>query len=703
MKYVKKRNKKFGFIVCIIIIFLIIAGMLLLSGGNSKIKESVIIEAGTPVPDIEEFFLDSKTTGYFLTDISVIDTDKTGRTDIEFKIGKKIFTSVLIIEDTISPTGKPVELYIFAGNEIKADDLVTDIFDATQVTCEFASSPDINKAGWQDVTVVLKDEGENRTEIKSRLYVFSVTDMLVFEAGEDINLTAKDFIDNYIELEDLSFISHIDDIADMTTGPGWFFYVTLKLKNYSAQSIVRIIDTIPPTGKPVDRYVFMGNDIIDGSVVNWFIPKMGDLVTDVEDKTEVSFTWGSPQEVPHPGWNNTSVVLTDESGNSMRIETRFYVFDVISELVIEAGNIKKLSAKDFIRNYIENEDLSFTQNDAINFSVPGSYNGTLESDIDKFPVIVKIVDTTPPKASVKNCRTYKNKPIPATDFIYDIKDVSPVTVRYSIQPDFSAEGRQNAYIILEDAYGNTTEFIAQLTVIEDTTPPKISGELDKRVVVGGTISYRTGVTVTDDNDQNVQLVIDSSQVNLNKAGTYMVIYSATDESGNRAEAKGTVTVSAIDMALVNQMADDILAKIITKDMTNYNKAKAIFNWVDGKMKYSAGLSPREIAQAAYNCFTKGSGDCYTYMAASQVLLTRAGIQNKTVQRIPEAETRHYWNLVNTGGGWYHFDVCPTPGDAVTAGQRFMFTESQAKKYTQTLKDRGHYYDYDKSTVPGVVE
>jgi hypothetical protein len=91
------------------------------------------------------------------------------------------------------------------------------------------------------------------------------------------------------------------------------------------------------------------------------------------------------------------------------------------------------------------------------------------------------------------------------------------------------------------------------------------------------------------------------------------------------------------------------------------------------------------------------------MAASHVLLTRAGIDNRIVQRIPEATSPHYWNLVNAGTGWRHFDTCPSPTGAVGFDERFMFTESQAREYTETITARDHYYDYDKSTVPEAVE
>jgi len=690
MKSLKKRSKKNGFVVSTItiIILLIITGIFLSACEDSKVKENVIIEAGTPIPDIKEFFIDSKTAGHFVTDTSVIDTNKIGNIEIELEIGGKKFTTVLTIEDTIPPTGKPVELYIFNSGELNPDAFVTDIYDETQVTCSFAAQPDYNKFDWQNITVILTDEGGNTTNINSRIYIFDVIDEFEVEAGTAGNISIQDFILNLTETADVS-LKYINEIDFSKPGN---YSVILSCENYEFPAAVKIQDTIPPTGEPVELYVFKNNEI-----------NPDDLVTNIVDMTQVTCSFATQPDLTKSNWQDVTVILTDEGGNSTKIKSKLYVFDVIDELVIEAGTVSKISIKDFLCNYIEAEDLSFIQNDEINFSVPGSYSVTLKSGKYETQTVVKIQDTTPPAASVKSCWTYKNKPISVTDFVYNIKDISPVTVKYKTEPDFSVQGNQTVYIILEDLYNNISEYKTELTVISDTTPPVISGELDKRVVVGGTISYRSGITVTDDYDTNVQLVIDSSQVNLNKAGTYTVIYSATDESGNKAEVNGTVIVSAIDMALVNELADGILAKIINNSMNQREKAKAIYNWVNAKMKYSASLSPREIAQAAYNCFTKGAGDCYTYMAASQVLLTRAGIKNKTVQRIPEAETTHYWNLVNTGNGWYHFDVCPTPGNAVTINQRFMFTESQAKKYTQTLKDREHYYDYDKSTVPEVVE
>ena len=99
-------------------------------------------------------------------------------------------------------------------------------------------------------------------------------------------------------------------------------------------------------------------------------------------------------------------------------------------------------------------------------------------------------------------------------------------------------------------------------------------------------------------------------------------------------------------------------------------------------------------RAAYTGFTTGRGDCYVYYAMSRMLLDCAGIDNMEICRDNPAKP-HYWNLVNCGDGWYHFDTCPHykqyPLDA------FMLTDAQVAAYSQnSVKD---YYSFDASLYP----
>ena len=55
------------------------------------------------------------------------------------------------------------------------------------------------------------------------------------------------------------------------------------------------------------------------------------------------------------------------------------------------------------------------------------------------------------------------------------------------------------------------------------------------VYIGEPVSFRKYVTVTDNVDKDVELEVDSSSVNLTKAGSYTVVYRVVDSSGNAAE------------------------------------------------------------------------------------------------------------------------------------------------------------------------
>jgi hypothetical protein len=689
-------NKSTGLYIYLLLIIsvisFIIVGINFLSGSLSDIIiDSITIEAGAEIPKAEMFLINENSIGKFITDIYAIDTGIVGTVKIELEIDAKKYGSLLIIEDTIPPKAEPVEQYIFINNEIQADDFVTELEDVTQVSCTFAVIPDVSKPGWQDVTVILTDEGYNNTEVNSRLHIFDVVDEFIIEAGIIHEFSANDFISNYIEIENLFLDMQIGEVDLSKLGS---YSITLAADKYSVQAVVKVVDTTPPTAEPAEQYIFMGYDI-----------QPDELVKNIIDATQVTRSFASPPDVNKPGWQDVTIILTDEGNNQTGINSRFYVFDVINELQIELGTGSGIKAESFIKNY-ESEEIELYLDGEIDLSTTGAINLALKSSNYSVPVTVNIADTTPPVASIRNSWAYKGKSIPAANFVDNIIDASPVTVRYKNQPDFSVEGTQTVYLILEDAHENMREYAAELSVVVDTAPPVISGALDKWVIAGGKINYNSGITVTDDYDNNVQLIVDSGGVNLNIPGSYTVIYSAADASGNRAEATGVVTVQSIDMALVNDMADEILAGIINDSMSHRDKAKAIYDWVHQKIRYTAG-TPQNVAQAAYAGFTSGRGDCYAYMAVSHVMLTRAGIPNVTARRYSSVNpTQHYWNIIDVGTGWHHFDVCPTPGNGATIEQRFLFTESQAVQYTTNIASRSaskDYYKYDKSTVPEVVE
>jgi len=95
-------------------------------------------------------------------------------------------------------------------------------------------------------------------------------------------------------------------------------------------------------------------------------------------------------------------------------------------------------------------------------------------------------------------------------------------------------------------------------VVDDTEAPVITltGANEQNITVG-TAYTELGATVTDNNDTNVQVVIDNSEVNTSKVGTYTVRYNAQDVADNNA-TQVTRTVH-----VVAAVVDDTEAPVIT--------------------------------------------------------------------------------------------------------------------------------------------
>ena len=240
----------------------------------------------------------------------------------------------------------------------------------------------------------------------------------------------------------------------------------------------------------------------------------------------------------------------------------------------------------------------------------------------------------------------------------------------------------------------------------DTTAPVITGVQDLSVAAGGTISYKQGVTVTDDTDPAPSLEVDASAVDLSVPGTYTVTYTATDASGNSATATAAVTVteaastgttaSEEDIARMKYLAGLYLDQIkqdIGKpedEITQYDLAKGIWAWSNWEIDYSGTSDKSDWVMGALQAFDTHKGDCFTYFCAAKALLEQAGIQNIDVVKSDTSHSSHYWSLVNLGDGWYHYDTTPRDGDG---DYFFLVTDEQLDAYSEA-HENSHIFDHD---------
>lgn len=240
------------------------------------------------------------------------------------------------------------------------------------------------------------------------------------------------------------------------------------------------------------------------------------------------------------------------------------------------------------------------------------------------------------------------------------------------------------------------------TLAPDCEPPVIIGAADIEAKVNGTISYTRNVTATDNSGETFSfrgetpnLWVDKSNVNISKAGTYEITYHAQDKSGNTSEVTVSVLVSKASPDEVYALADTVLGRILTDDMTMTEKARAIFEYVHQNVKYQ-DRKGNDYIENAYYGLEDNIGDCNVFAATSKVLLTKAGIPNLDIKKYPVNNDPHIWNLVNTGDGWYHFDTTVWHPDTADKEAReqgiFMWTTERLKRSGSGAIRNQHVFD-----------
>ncbi|MBR5616004.1 MAG: transglutaminase domain-containing protein [Clostridia bacterium] len=279
-----------------------------------------------------------------------------------------------------------------------------------------------------------------------------------------------------------------------------------------------------------------------------------------------------------------------------------------------------------------------------------------------------------------------------------------VTVEFAVEPDFDTVGEQTVTLALRDGAGNERELPTRMVVVEDTTPPTLTGVKEISARVGEGLILREGVSAVDDCFGAVEWTVDASAVDTEREGLYSATYRAVDASGNVTER--TVYVHIYAMEITSQMLweklDPLLSGLYGGQDSIEQKCRAIHAYVQANIKYFPISDKSNTVRAAYDAlFGKGRGDCYSYFAAALVMLDRAGIEYLGIERThEEGEETHFWLMVNLAqkgeaARWYHFDPTLVDGGGA-AGKGCLFTDAQLDEYNAI--DPG-FYDYNRADYP----
>lgn len=502
-------------------------------------------------------------------------------------------------------------------------------------------------------------------------YQYSTRIYTVCYAEAGTQITAEDFLKDTTKRAE--FVAGNPGISSNVPGT---YSVAVKSGIFTYNCTITIQDTVAPAAEPLKVYTDYGVPL-----------EAKDLVTNVQDKTAVTVSYAEEPDFKQYGMQTVPVILTDLGGNTAECEATVIIRSTVEEITVEAGGAAPTLESFLLTDNTQAKLL--TPLSGISTDKVADYEIRIDADNMIYTSLLHVVDTIAPVLEVTDISTYTTGSLSVEDFVVSAEDVTTVTYSFDQEPDMSQTGAQDVIIRAVDEGGNITEQEALLILEEDTEAPVIEAN-DIYVFLGNSVSYKKNAAVTDNCDKDIALSINSNAVNVNVEGTYNVTYTATDRAGNTTSKDINVIVreQTYDTAEINALCDQVLGKILNDSMSQYDKLLAIYTWVRGNVRYINHSNKISWEQGAYEGLALHKGDCFVYAAVSKALLTRAGIRNVDIQKIP-SRTQHFWNLVDIGEGWRHFDTCPR-----SDGSKFFYvTDEDLMAYSNTHKLS---HNYDKS-------
>lgn len=408
------------------------------------------------------------------------------------------------------------------------------------------------------------------------------------------------------------------------------------------------------------------------------------FVEQIHDFDQVELSFGEDTVFPDTYEDvKVSIVARDASGNTAT-ESCLLTWQWLREsLDIELGTV--LEKADLLLNpELDEALLDQVALDKVNEAPVGRYVIASSSGSKHVTCTITVTDTTGPELVLKEVYVYLNGSAKLEDFIESVTDLSGVAeTRLMTELRFDEESEQTVTVEAEDVYGNVTTLETTLHIVTDATAPTFSGLSNMTVEKHSTPDFKSGVTATDDKDGKVSFTWDTSKLDLTKAGTYYVTYTAKDKSGNVATAKRKVTVNH-DQEDTDALVASIAAKAGDDPVSIKNYVK---NYVRSYVSNADGGK-----DPVWYGFTNRRGNCIVFAHCLKAVLDAKGYETKLIWVTkPTSKIKsHYWVLIKIDGEWMHLDA--TPGR--TTHQKYDLM-NDAQRY-ETLKTGGVQRDWDRT-------
>lgn len=145
------------------------------------------------------------------------------------------------------------------------------------------------------------------------------------------------------------------------------------------------------------------------------------------------------------------------------------------------------------------------------------------------------------------------------------------------------------------------------------------------------------------------------------------------------------------LTLADDLADEVIANVITPDMTQKEQAEAIYSYLAQNVSYDQRYYSDRVnmpyeSQTAVGALRDHTAICSGYANALKILYEKLGIPCYNVTGLYFREN-HMWNLAKLDGEWLWFDVTSDRGNSSEYGfLRFALTELDEVKYQYKESD-----------------
>ena len=454
---------------------------------------------------------------------------------------------------------------------------------------------------------------------------------LTIELGQPLP-PAEDFLTQYGKAEKATLLTPLAEIDLSSAGE---YQLSFAHGKKTETVCLTVTDTTAPLLKLRNVIVDIGTKLTPD-----------DFVEEVSDLSPVNLSLAKPlDELDDYGDTTVEIIATDSSGNTTRGSCTLSYAWIHHQVTIELGST--ISKGDILVNPEKDGDLiSQDVLDTLNQSPTGTYPITVTTDDGRSAVCqILVVDTTPPEIKTQDVTVYQGDEVSLEDLLLEASDLSgPVTTKLLQELSTAKAGTYTITLEVTDLNGNSTTANCKLTVQTDTKAPVISGLSSITVQKNKKPNYTSGVTANDNRDGKVIFTYDDKKVNLAKAGTYYVTYTAVDKAGNTVTSRRKVVVEH-DQADTQALIDSIAA-------TLSNDPEAIRDYVRDSIKYSHDWGGED---PVWFGFKNKNGNCYVHALCLQELLEAKGYETNLIW---VTDKSHYWVQVKINGVWKHIDATP---------------------------------------------